>query len=575
MAKKIFNLRIWILVMALVISLIAINPNPGASGIVISEVESGSLEYHQGLSEGEKIESINNIPINTLADYQNIISEYLTTTKEITLETNVSIYEYNVTEDIGFIHDNLTILSIQKPDINRGEKILSINNKKIKTTEDFNEIINDLFPKQSINIKTSKTLYSYSTNNQPKISVSKAQSTNIKKGLELEGGTRALIKPISDKQISDSDIQNLIEVMENRLNVFGLSDIKIRSANVGDEKLVLIEISGTNSEEVKKIISKQGKFEAKIGEEIVFVGGNKDIPFVCRDDGTCATVSYCNQFNQQHQCAFQFAITLSQEASKSHAEVTKDLSIITDDTGGHLEKELDLYLDDILVTSLQISPDLRGVETNQISISGPGYGSTESLAVEDTSKRMNELQTVLITGSLPFKIEIAKLDNISPILGNNFIKNAFLVGFVALLAVISVVYFKYRRIKILIPMLITSLSELLIILGIASLIKWNLDVVAIAGIIAAIGTGVDHQIIIADEIISGESQNLNWSERIKRAFFIIMGAYATTIATMLPLWNAGAGLVRGFAVITIIGTSIGVFITRPAFAAIAEKLFNK
>jgi preprotein translocase subunit SecD len=210
-----------------------------------------------------------------------------------------------------------------------------------------------------------------------------------------------------------------------------------------------------------------------------------------------------------------------------------------------------------------------------MSISGPGYGSTESLAVEDTSKRMNELQTVLITGSLPFKIEIAKLDNISPILGNNFIKNAFLVGFVALLAVISVVYFKYRRIKILIPMLITSLSELLIILGIASLIKWNLDVVAIAGIIAAIGTGVDHQIIIADEIISGESQNLNWSERIKRAFFIIMGAYATTIATMLPLWNAGAGLVRGFAVITIIGTSIGVFITRPAFAAIAEKLFNK
>ena len=54
-----------------------------------------------------------------------------------------------------------------------------------------------------------------------------------------------------------------------------------------------------------------------------------------------------------------------------------------------------------------------------------------------------------------------------------------------------------------------------------------------------------------------------------------MGAYATTVVTMIPLWNAGAGLVRGFAVTTIIGTSIGVFITRPAFASIAEKLFNK
>ncbi|MDP6642248.1 MAG: hypothetical protein QGF74_02640 [Candidatus Nanoarchaeia archaeon] len=575
MAKKIFNLRIWILVMALIISLIAINPNPGASGVVISDVELGSLESYQGLSKGEKIESINDIPINTLAEYQNIISEYQTQIKEVKLETNVSIYRYNITEDIGFIHDDLTILSVQKPELNRGEKILSINNKKIKSSNDFDEVIENLFPGKNIDIKTSKSLYSYSTNTQPKISVSKAQSTNIKKGLELEGGTRALIKPISDKQISDLDIQNLIDVMENRLNVFGLSDIKIRSADVGDEKLVLIEISGANSEEVKKIISKQGKFEAKIGEEVVFVGGNKDIPFVCKDDGTCATVSYCNQFNEQHQCAFQFAITLSQEAAKRHAEVTKNLNIITDDSGGHLDQELDLYLDDILVTSLQISPDLKGVETNQISISGPGYGSTQNLAIDDTSKRMNELQTVLITGSLPFKIEIAKLDNISPILGDNFIKNAFLVGFVALLAVIVVVYIKYRRIKILIPMLITSLSELLIILGVASLIEWNLDLVAIAGIIAAIGTGVDHQIIIADEIISGESQNLNWPERIKRAFFIIMGAYATTIATMIPLWWAGAGLVRGFAVITIIGTSIGVFITRPAFASIAEKLFNK
>jgi len=181
----------------------------------------------------------------------------------------------------------------------------------------------------------------------------------------------------------------------------------------------------------------------------------------------------------------------------------------------------------------------------------------------------------LITGSLPFKIQIEKLDNVSPTLGNDFIKSAFLVGITSLLAVGAVIYIKYRRIKILIPMFITSLSEIVVILGVAALIKWNLDLVAIAGIIASIGTGVDHQIIITDEIISGESQNLGWKERIKRAFFIIMGAYATTVVTMIPLWNAGAGLLRGFAVITIIGTSIGVFITRPAFASIAERLFNK
>ena len=41
---------------------------------------------------------------------------------------------------------------------------------------------------------------------------------------------------------------------------------------------------------------------------------------------------------------------------------------------------------------------------------------------------------------------------------------------------------------------------------------------------------------------------------------------------MIPLFWAGAGLFTGFALTTILGISIGVFITRPAFAAIVETL---
>ena len=49
---------------------------------------------------------------------------------------------------------------------------------------------------------------------------------------------------------------------------------------------------------------------------------------------------------------------------------------------------------------------------------------------------------------------------------------------------------------------------------------------AIAGIIIAVGTGVDHLIIISDEIIKGESQKMfSWKENIKRAMFIVMAAF--------------------------------------------------
>ena len=122
-------------------------------------------------------------------------------------------------------------------------------------------------------------------------------------------------------------------------------------------------------------------------------------------------------------------------------------------------------------------------------------------------------------------------------------------------------------------MIFISLSEALITLGILTLMKYNLDLAAIAGIIAAVGTGVDDQVVITDEILSKES--VNWKERYKKAFFVIMTAYLTAVASMIPLLMAGVGLLKGFAIATIIGVTIGVFVTRPAYANIIKVLMNE
>ena len=57
--------------------------------------------------------------------------------------------------------------------------------------------------------------------------------------------------------------------------------------------------------------------------------------------------------------------------------------------------------------------------------------------------------------------------------------------------------------------------------------------------------------------------------------FIVMGAYLTTCAGMLPLWFAGAGLLKGFAFTTIVGISFGVLVARPAYAAMIEQLLKE
>ena len=85
-----------------------------------------------------------------------------------------------------------------------------------------------------------------------------------------------------------------------------------------------------------------------------------------------------------------------------------------------------------------------------------------------------------------------------------------------------------------------------------------------------------HTIIIADETLTGETEHIfDWKKRFKKAFFIIMAAYFTTVFAMIPLYWAGAGLLKGFALTTILGVSVGVFIVRPAFAAAIEILLKE
>ena len=93
---------------------------------------------------------------------------------------------------------------------------------------------------------------------------------------------------------------------------------------------------------------------------------------------------------------------------------------------------------------------------------------------------------------------------------------------------------------------------------------------SIAGILATIGTGVDQQIIIIDEAKS--RNNLSIKSRMKNALFVIMTAYTTSVVSLLPLWWAGGGFFKGFALTTIIGITSGVLITRPAFADIIKKI---
>jgi len=453
--------------------------------------------------------------------------------------------------------------------LRQGQIITSIDGKAVRSFEDFSKLISDKnYSSENLKtiVSTDQGEFILFSDKPPEITVSDIPSSNIKTGLDLSGGSRALVKA-QDKELTSSEVSDLIDIVSNRLNVYGIADVQISSiSDLEGNNFMMVEIAGATTTDLKDMLSSQGKFEAKIGNQTVFIGGEKDIASVSRG-GQEAYVECPSSFSGF--CDFKFSITLSPEAAQKHADITRNIPINASNPE-YLSQSLDLYVDDNLQTTLLIGKDLQGRVTTQVSISGSEKGDTKDEAYKAAQNEMKKLQTILITGSLPYKIEIVKMDTISPSLGESFTKNIIYLGLIVFFIISIILFVKYRKIKITLSVILTMFSEAFITLGIAALISWNLDAPSIAGIIAGMGTGINDQIVIIDESISNKQISLK--ERIKKALFIIVGAFFTIVVAMLPLFWVGAGMLKGFALTTIIGVSAGILITRPAFAEIIRRI---
>ena len=477
--------------------------------------------------------------------------------------------------------EGVIVTSVQKDSqffsegFRKGMIINMIDGQQIKNVEDYSawfSSIGSSNESRKIEFQTDKGQFIIYTNETEAITVSNIPKTKLKTGLDLSGGARAIVRPVNIS-VNQDEMDDLVSITSNRLNAFGISDVDVRSvSDLEGNRFLRVEVAGITPEDLKEIVGQQGKFEAKIGNETVFISGEKDITFVCRNDATCAGIESCQSVDStQSFCTFRFSISLSEAAAQRHADITKNMAVNSTAQGNYLVEKLNLLLDDNIVDSLLISEDLKGRLATQIQISGSGTGVTQDEAYNDAVESMKKLQTILITGSLPYKLEIVKLDSTSPALGKEFTRNIIYLGVLVFVIISAFIFIKYRRANISLAVILTMFSEAIITLGIAAIISWNLDAPSIAGIIAGIGTGVNDQIVIIDESVSkGESSNIKL--RIKRAFFIIIGAFFTIFASMLPLFWVGAGLLRGFALTTILGVSVGILITRPAFVEIMKKI---
>ncbi len=370
-------------------------------------------------------------------------------------------------------------------------------------------------------------------------------------GLELKGGTMVIAR--TDHPLSKKEMDQTVSVLQNRLSTFGFKGIKVQP--VGRNHIIVM-MPGTPPKEAVELITRPGKFEAKYKGRTVLTG--QDIESV---------ESYRIQ-RVEGGYEWEVPFRLTPEGAKRFAEVAKRAP----------GQPIDMYLDNKKVSSPRISQDLAeaaasGRVEREIEIQG------SAPTREQAEREAREIMAVLRSGQLPAKLIPEGVYSVSATLGQNFLRMAVIAGAVAFVAVSLIIALRYREPRVVGPILFTGSSEVAFLLGVASLTGYTIDLPALAGIILSIGSGVDDLIVITDEVVRGggrgrKGEEVPLRQRIKRAFSVVLASFATLAAAMAALFFAGMGLLKGFAIMTVLGALYGVSITRPVYADLLRSLLH-
>jgi preprotein translocase subunit SecD len=594
--------RVWLLILFVSASALAIGFKYYPYGRHVVEISfvSDSSPAKGILEQGMLISSVNGITIDNVGDWNKETQSAGNST--IILIANGKEYSLFVNDTLGIDVMDIDRTNLEMGlDLRGGTRIILEPSLQNVTKEDITQTIATL--QTRANLYGLKEMRFYATTG--------VDGSNFIQ-IEAAGVSRDIVENLLSRQGSfEAKVLKPVDVPGGRGNM-----------QIGD-RLYPVSVAGNNSIEIEnQTVLENGTFSLE-GIEFQYINQTRgrlsflakvytgsDIELVYSDPQHSGIRPTGNGYS------FYFAVLVSEKGAQRFADVTSGIpSRIDLQTGErYLDSKIYLYLDGSLVSDLNIGAELGGkiYPTPQIQ----GYRADMQGATEEKLR----LQTILRSGAIPTTLQIASVDVISPTLGSGFFTSVIYAGILAGLAVFVIVFVRYRSLRVALPMAGISICEIIIILGIAStndaviwasvmiigfamiaaswwkkheidifawiavvlvpllgLMSWTIDLAAIGGIIAAIGTSVDHQVIIADEALmrTDDRRVYTVKDKIKRAMFIIFSSASTVIAAMFPLMLVGVGLIRGFAITTIVGVLVGILVTRPAYARIIESGIKK
>jgi protein-export membrane protein SecD len=172
-----------------------------------------------------------------------------------------------------------------------------------------------------------------------------------------------------------------------------------------------------------------------------------------------------------------------------------------------------------------------------------------------------DLALLLRSGALPAPLEIVEERTVGPDLGEDSIKAGVISLIIGFFLVIIFMLIKYRVLGVFADLAL--IINLILLVGILTILEVTLTLPGIAGIILTVGMAVDANVLIferiKDEMKLEDSSIIAFDMGYKKAQSAVFDANITTLISTVILFFIGSGPVKGFAVTLGIGILTTLF----------------
>lgn len=380
-------------------------------------------------------------------------------------------------------------------------------------------------------------------------------------GLDLKGGTHLAYEADLSKVASgdvDFKMQGLRDVIEARVNLFGVTEPLVQTEGTGNTRRLIVELAGIqDTNQAIQMIGQTPFLEFKEPkpnyQEIILHNQEVTEKKEGQYEDPFAPARLTGAYLKTAQLGFDNVTNkplISLEFTSEGAAIFKEL------TASNVGKPIAIFLDYQLLQA----PVVQSV------IADGKAQITGGFTIDEARKIAGELSH----GALPVPITLISQETVGPILGKVSLEQSLKAGIVGFLLVIVFMIFLYRFAGLFASL--TLLIYVAFMLSLFKLIPITLTLAGIGGFILTMGIAVDANILVfsrmREELKGGKTFALALEEGFRRAWPSIRDGNLTTLLVGAILFWFGSSFVRGFALVL----SIGILVSM-ACAMIITRMF--